>query len=335
MLKNRVVRVLITGATGFVGGWTAAAIAERGHEIRFFVRSPDKLRRAADFFGFDAADHVVGDITDPTTTARALVGCDAVVHAAAEVVLQHTDDADDDALVARNVTGTRNIVGGAVDAGVGAIVHVSSSAVLWSKTRPVLDDESPLTGGAGAYGRSKTAVEEYVRGLQDQGAPISITYPSGVMGPAAVRHLGEAGDGLLSLAHAGVLGRTAGLTVVDVRDLADLHARLIEPGHSPRRVVAGGHLLTGRPLARAMSAASGRRVHYIPIPNTALLGLGRLADRFRSLVPAGLEQLSETAVEYLLYPPDPDNSTAEGLGATFRPISETFDAVFASRGSRK
>jgi len=328
------VRVLITGATGFVGGWTAAAIAEQGHELRFLVRSPDKLRRTADFFGFNGDDHVVGDITDPTSTASALQGCDAVVHTAAEVVLQHTDDADDDAMVARNVAGTRNIVGGAVDAGIGAIVHVSSSVVLWSKTRPILDGESPLTGGAGAYGRSKTAVEKYVRDLQDRGAPIAITYPCGVMGPAAAGHLGESGDGLFSLADAGVLGRTGGLTVVDVRDLADLHTRLIEPGHGPRRVAAGGHRLTGRALARAMSAASGRRVHYIPIPNTALVGLGRLADRFRNLVPASLEQLSETAVDYLLYPPDPDNSTAEALGVTFRPISETFEAVFASRNDR-
>ena len=59
-----------------------------------------------------------------------------------------------------------------------------------------------------------------------------------------------------------------------------------------------------------------------------------LADRFRNLVPASLEQLSETAVDYLLYPPDPDNSTAEALGVTFRPISETFEAVFASRNDR-
>ena len=326
-------RVLITGATGFVGGWTAAAIAEQGHELRFLVRSPDKLRRTADFFGFNGDDHVVGDITDPTSTASALQGCDAVAHRSRGRAAAH-----------RRRRRRRH---GGAQRRRHAQHRRRCRRCRYRGHRPRVELGGAVVEDA-ADTRRRVAVDrrrrglrtledrrrKYVRDLQDRGAPIAITYPCGVMGPAAAGHLGESGDGLFSLADAGVLGRTGGLTVVDVRDPADLHTRLIEPGHGPRRVAAGGHRLTGRALARAMSAASGRRVHYIPIPNTALVGLGRLADRFRNLVPASLEQLSETAVDYLLYPPDPDNSTAEALGVTFRPISETFEAVFASRNDR-
>ncbi len=317
---------MITGATGFVGGWTASALHEHGHQLRFLVRNPDKLARAADYFGFDATDAVVGDITDAAAVDRALDGVDAVLHAAAEVALHDTGGDAAAVLVETNTAGARNVIGGAVRAGIDPIVHVSSAAVLWSPSG-VLRADQPITGGAGAYGQAKTAVEKYVRGLQAEGAPIAITYPSGVAGPAAAGHLGEAGDALFTLVSVGVLGRTAGLTMVDVRDLADLHRRLLEPGHGPRRIVAGGHRITGAALARALSSASHRRVHHIPIPNTALIGLGRLADRFRDRVPARLEQLSETAAQYLLYPPEPDNSAAETLGVTFRPATETIAAV--------
>ncbi|WP_245548421.1 NAD-dependent epimerase/dehydratase family protein [Gordonia araii] len=321
---------MITGATGFVGGWTARAVHERGHDIRFLVRNPDKLARTAAFFGFDASDLVVGDITDAATVAKALDGCDAVVHAAAEVALHGTDAEGEEALVRRNTDGARNVIGRAVEAGIDPIVHVSSCAVLWTPTDAVLHEGLPVTGGAGAYGRAKTAIEEYVRALQDDGAPIAITYPAGVAGPAAAGHLGEAGDALYTLAAVGVLGRTAGLTLVDVRDLADLHARLLEPGRGARRVVAGGHRISGARLAEALSDASGKRVRYLPIPNTALIGLGALADRFPTHVPAKLGQLSETAAQYLLYPPNPDNSVAEALGVTFRPVTETIGDVFGS-----
>jgi len=322
------VRVLITGATGFVGGWTADAIARRGHQIRFLVRNPDKLARAAAFFGFDADDAVVGDITDEAGVARALQGCDAVVHAAAEVALHGTDADGERALVQRNLAGARNVIGGAVRAGIDPVVHVSSIAALWTPTTAVMHGDLPVTGGAGAYGQAKTAVEVYVRSLQDEGAPVAIVYPTGVAGPSAAGHRGEAGDGVRTLAGVGVLGRTAGLTLVDVRDLADLHVRLLEPGHGPRRILAGGHRIIGADLARALRHASGRHTRYVPIPNRALLGIGRLADRFRSLVPTGVDQLSESAAQYLLYPPIPDNSAAASLGATFRPVTETIDAVF-------
>jgi len=322
------VRVMITGATGFVGGWTAKAIHDSGHTLRFFVRSPQRLAKAAAFFGIDATEVVVGDIGDAAAVARALDSCDAVVHAAAEVALHHTEDAD--ALVKRNLTGSRNVIGQAVAAGIDPIVHVSSAAVLWTQSGAVMRTDLPPTGGAGAYGHAKTAVESYVRDLQAQGAPIAITYPTGVAGPAAAGHLGEAGDGVLTLADIGVLGRTAGLSLVDVRDLADLHVRLLEPGHRARRFVAGGHQAFGRTLAQTLTRASGHRVRYLPIPNTALLGLGRLADRHRTLVPRKLDQLSESAAQYLLYPPNPDNSAAEALGVVFRPIAETIDAVFGT-----
>ncbi len=78
-------RVLVTGGTGFVGGWTAKAIVDAGHDVRFLVRRPERLYSSTANLGIDVSDHVMGDITDADSVKRALSGCDAVVHAAAMV----------------------------------------------------------------------------------------------------------------------------------------------------------------------------------------------------------------------------------------------------------
>ena len=86
-------RVLVTGGTGFVGSHTVAALARDDHEIRLLARDPDKVERV--FAPRDIAidDVVVGDVTDAETVAKAMDGCDAVIHAAALVALRATDAA--------------------------------------------------------------------------------------------------------------------------------------------------------------------------------------------------------------------------------------------------
>jgi uncharacterized protein YbjT (DUF2867 family) len=84
-LQNRSMRVLVTGGTGFVGGWTAKGIADAGHSIRFLVRNPARLATSVAKLGVDVSDYAVGDITDRVSIREALGECDAVVHSAALV----------------------------------------------------------------------------------------------------------------------------------------------------------------------------------------------------------------------------------------------------------
>jgi len=88
-------RVLITGATGFVGSHAAAAIQAAGHEPVLLIRSPDKAARVFAPLGIDS-ETIVGDATDRASVEHAIARCDAVVHTAAVVALaapvqrQHT-----------------------------------------------------------------------------------------------------------------------------------------------------------------------------------------------------------------------------------------------------
>lgn len=63
-MQNATMRVLVTGGTGFVGGWTAKAIADAGHSVRFLVRNPARLKTSVAKLGVDVSDFAVADISD-------------------------------------------------------------------------------------------------------------------------------------------------------------------------------------------------------------------------------------------------------------------------------
>jgi len=176
-----------------VGGWTAKAIAEAGHSIRFLVRNPDRLQTSVAKLGVDVSDFSVGDITDRVSVREALQGCDAVVHSAALVA---TDPRQTSEMLTTNMQG------------------VSKRARSSSRTRPgpdrarvelhravssqLGDDDGGSSGGRrGRWIRNiKAQVDIYARGLQDAGAPVNITYPGMVLGPPVGNQYGEVGEGV-------------------------------------------------------------------------------------------------------------------------------------------
>ena len=173
-------RVMLTGATGFIGYHTARALLDAGHEVSLLVRNPDKMEKV---FGSGVIEHFTqGDITDATRVREAMEGCDAVVHVAA-LVSTHAGDAD--RVYRTNLEGTRNVIGGAVELGIERIIHVSSVTALYNPKATTLTEESPPGTQETGYGKSKVACEQYVRTLQAAGHPVYITYPATVLGPEA------------------------------------------------------------------------------------------------------------------------------------------------------
>ena len=175
-------RVLLTGASGFVGSYTFPALVERGHEVRLLLRNVDKARHVLGRRGVDLAsvDVVTGDMLDAETVKQAATGCDATIHAAAAIGIT---GGSSNSLLEINTTGARNVVGAARAAGHDPIVHVSSVAIFVPPHGPVIRADSPLASPRTEYGRSKVQTELELRALQDEGAPITILYPGGVIGP--------------------------------------------------------------------------------------------------------------------------------------------------------
>lgn len=323
-------RVLVTGGTGFVGAWSAAAAVEAGHEVRFLVRDPARLPGSAGALGLDTSDSAVGDITDLESVRAALEGCDAVIHAAAVVA---TDPRRTDEMLQTNLRGAENVLGTAAEMGLDPIVHVSSIAALFEPGRDLLTAELPVHGAADAYGQSKARVEIFARGLQAAGAPVVITYPGMVLGPPAGNQFGEAAQAVEVAARIrGLPGRGAAWTLVDVRDLAALHAALLEPGKGPRRFTAGGHTLSVGETVAMLGRITGDRMSTYPIPDVALRLTGRVLDVLVGVVPFRTP-ISEAAMEYYTRMPRTDDTPSESqLGVSYRDPRETLsDTVVGLR----
>lgn len=167
---------LVTGASGFVGGHLAAALAARGRRVRGLARTPG---RGAHLDGLEV-EVMRGDLTDPGFVAAALEGVGRVFHCAANVRpwgLWADYQRD-------NVDATRALVEGCcARAGeVERFVLVSTVDVYGFPVAPA-DEEDPVAPGDFGYGRSKAMAEAEVRRLDEVGVAWTVVRPCNVFGP--------------------------------------------------------------------------------------------------------------------------------------------------------
>jgi nucleoside-diphosphate-sugar epimerase len=154
--------------------------------------------------------------------------------------------------------------------------------------------DAPVTS-SGGYAASKGAAEILARDLQAQGAPLHITYPAGLIGPAAGEALGETSTAMARFVAGGVLPtRLASLSLLDVRDLSEIHARLLAAGPQPARVMCGGAHLSMVELASLLREVTGRRFPIIPAAPRLLRATGRLLDRVGSVLQVELALTEES-----------------------------------------
>ena len=161
-------KVLVTGASGFLGRVVCEQLMGRGHDVSALVRRPGSEP--------PGCTAVAGDITSPEGLSAALEqgAPSCVIHLAAEIASQR--DADRVALV--NVKGTLNLIDACAAAG-GPRFVLASTVVTGDAHGEVLDEQSELPVET-AYGRSKQAAEKLV---SSSGLPYAIVRPSHVYGP--------------------------------------------------------------------------------------------------------------------------------------------------------
>jgi dihydroflavonol-4-reductase len=312
-------KVLVTGGTGFVGSHSVQALLDAGHEVRMFVRSPERIAPALDPLGVAAPEHVTGDVTDADAARRALDGCDAVLHGANVF----TFDARQVAAMRRaNRGGTEVVLKTAHELGLDPIVHVSSYVALLPGAAPLKPD-SRLGEAPVPYARSKADAERVARDLQSAGAPVVITRPGMVWGPHDP-HMGEGSSMARGILRGVVPARLpGGAPVVDVRDVAAVHAAVMEPGRGPRAYLAGGEFAPFSRIADALRAATGRRLPAPPAPPAPLLlAAGRAASAVQRVLPFRLPVQHEGPWTLINGVPTEDTASRDELGVTFRPPEE-------------
>lgn len=313
-------RILVTGGTGFVGSHTVAALLRQGHEVRLFVRDPDRIPPALAPLGIHALPYAVGDVTDPDAVDKAMQGCDALLHAASVYSL---DVRDAERMRQVNPAATETVLREAHANGLDPIVYVSSHVALFPPEGRTLTVDSPVKQPSGAYYRSKADAERVARDFQARGAPVVISYPSGVFGPHDP-HGGESTRVVRSiLARQLPLIPPGGLSVVDVRDLAQAQAAMFEAGRGPRRYMLSGTFVELKALVDQLADLTGRRIPRARVPAWCLRPAIRLASAAQRFVSLRLP-VSEEGFNVIVWCPRGDDSQAiRDLGFSPRDLRQT------------
>ena len=268
-------KVLVTGASGFVGSAVAAKLVERGFSVRALVRATSPRSHLA---GLDL-DYVQGDLRDAETIRPAMAGVRYLFHVAADYRLWARDRNE---IVINNVTGTRVMMEEALHAGVERIVYTSSVATLAvQRDGTSVDETVPLEElkAIGAYKRSKVAAERLVeRMIAQQGLPAVIVNPSTPIGPRDVKPT-PTGRIIVEAA----LGRIpafvdTGLNLVHVDDVAQGHLAALDRGKIGERYILGGQNVQLSEMLTVIANLIGRRPPRVRLPRSAIVPLALAAE---------------------------------------------------------
>jgi nucleoside-diphosphate-sugar epimerase len=169
-------RVLITGATGFIGCRLAEILSQRdGYEVRALTHNPANAARLARL----PVELVQADLCFDKDIRRVVQGCDAIVHCAIG-----TSYGQPRKIFEVTVGGTRRIVEAALNAGLSRFVHISSIAVCGNNVTGILDETTPTSPVRGDnYSQSKAVAEQAVFSAQKRGLSTVILRPACVYGP--------------------------------------------------------------------------------------------------------------------------------------------------------
>jgi dihydroflavonol-4-reductase len=274
-------KALVTGASGFVGAAIARALLGRGWSVRCLVRERSTRRNLEGL----PVDVEVGDLSDRDCLERALSGCDALFHAAADYRLGALDPRP---LYQTNVEGTRNILEASRRARVERIVYTSSVATIGLPADGASGDEATpvsIVDMIGHYKRSKYLAERVVCewARAESWARVVIVNPSTPVGPGDVKPT-PTGQILLDAAR----GRTpayvdTGLNVVHVDDVAVGHLLALEHGRSGERYILGGENLSLRDILGHVARLVGREPPRVRLPHSVVLPIAYAAEAYARL----------------------------------------------------
>ncbi len=269
-------RVFITGATGFVGSHVARAYAASGAELRLLIRKTSNLAALQGI----AAETVVGDLRAPESLRAALTGCDALVHVAADYRLwvRHPEE-----MYAANVTGTRELLRIAREAGVARVVYTSSVATMgFKKDGTIVDEATPvsLDEMIGHYKRSKFLAELEAIAAANSGQHVMILNPTTPIGP------GDAKPTPTGRIIVDFLNRNfpayvdTGLNLVDVSEVARMHVVALERGTPGERYILGGENLTLKQILDRLSAITELPSPTMKVPHAVAMAFAFFDENF-------------------------------------------------------
>jgi nucleoside-diphosphate-sugar epimerase len=300
--------VLVSGGSGFIGGWCVVTLLNQGYTVRTTIRSLAKeaavRARLATQAPVDKLSFYAAELTSDAGWDEAAAGCDYVLHVASPLGVDNPKDPNELIVPARD--GALRALRAAVKAGVKRVVMTSSVAAAYrphSKGSWVSDETvwtDPTEAGVGAYPQSKTIAEKAAWdfiGQHGGATTLAVVNPALVLGPILTKdNLGSV-QVVQRLLNGSMPGAPRlGFNIVDVRDVADLHIRaMLVPEAAGQRFIAAGPYMWMTDLAHLLRDKLGARAAKAPtrILPDFVLRLIALFDPALKSVSANLGQKHE------------------------------------------
>ncbi|MBV9610161.1 MAG: NAD-dependent epimerase/dehydratase family protein [Acidobacteria bacterium] len=268
-------KVLVTGATGFVGSHVARVLSQQGCDLRLLVRASSPTANIDDI----AAERVGGDLRDPISLRSAASGCELVFHVAADYRLWTPVP---DELYRSNVMGTRSLLQAAKEVGVRRVVYTSSVATVgFTGNGHAADEDSPvsLDDMIGHYKRSKYMAERAAMEAARSGLDVVIVNPTTPVGERDIKPTPTGQIIVDFLRRKFPAYVETGLNLVDVVEVARGHVAAAEKGRTGERYILGGEDLSLKQILDRLSAITGLPSPRVKLPYAVALVAGA-ADTF-------------------------------------------------------
>ena len=268
-------RVVVTGASGLLGGNLAAELLAAGHQVIATRRAGTQTRHLEDL----AIRWVDADLASIPALTTAFADADAVFHCAAAVTIQREVTP---AMTAANVTGTTNVIAAAIAARVPRLIHTSSVVAVGLSTDGTPCDETATwnfdtAGLIDAYAITKRQAEEQVHAAHDRIDAV-IVNPTYMFGPRDARP--SSGKLIIDVVRRRVPGWTPGYNnFVDVRAVARGMIAAWQRGRRGERYILAGHDMTYGDIMRAIATAAGVAPPRLRVPRPLAWLVGKWGDR--------------------------------------------------------
>lgn len=267
-------RVVLTGASGLLGGNLAAELVRAGHQVVATRRAGTQVRHLEDL----SIEWIEAELGSIEALTKAFAGADAVFHCAAAVTVVREVTP---AMTAANVTGTSNVVEAALAARVSRLVHTSSVVAVGLSTDGRPCDETATwnfdrEGLVDAYAITKRQAEDVVDQARDRIDAV-IVNPTYMFGPRDARP--SSGKLIVDVVKRRVPGTTPGYNnFVDVRDVARGMIAAWHKGRRGERYILAGHDMTYRDVIHEIARIAGVKPPRFQIPRAIASLVGKLGD---------------------------------------------------------
>ncbi len=263
-------KVLVTGASGFIGGNVCRQLVKRNYNVRALVRTSSNLK-ALEGLGLEVAK---GDLLDSTSLEKALDGCEALFHVAALYTFWSPHP---DLIYRTNVLGTENVLSAAKDKGIKKIVYTSSESVVGMNQGCQTGNETMQNSVEkipSDYKKSKFMAEVLVGEKIRQGMPIVVVNPTTPIGAYDVKPT-PTGQIVVDFLKGKMFACVnTGLNIIAVEDVAVGHILALEKGRIGERYLLGNRNVTLREIMQILAGITGKKAPRFDIPIGVALAAG-------------------------------------------------------------